>query len=187
MDHSRAVQSRTETLLTKLHERPQMPLGDWLRAPAHVHYKAFRMSDPPTERASSRVEFQAVLRDFGVPKEAVVLRETFGYGVKEAESGDRLIVVWQAHTEYYNYQLWHLPSAAKPEVCFGPLTFPGYAFPLTRMGTEVCRLDILLSSDSLPSRDRMQALFPGPVIYGSRIFDEHTSLVTSFTPDGSGR
>ena len=33
-------------LIRKLHERPQMPVAEWLRAPAHVHYKAFRMSRP---------------------------------------------------------------------------------------------------------------------------------------------
>lgn len=33
-------------LIRKLHERPQMPLAEWLQAPAHVHYKAFRMTDP---------------------------------------------------------------------------------------------------------------------------------------------
>jgi hypothetical protein len=54
MDHAERSQEGTEALLKKLHERPQMPLGDWLRAPAHVHYKAFRMSDPPTQRPASR-------------------------------------------------------------------------------------------------------------------------------------
>ena len=27
-------------LIRKLHERPQMPLAEWLRAPAHVHYQS---------------------------------------------------------------------------------------------------------------------------------------------------
>ena len=90
------------------------------------------------------------------------------------------------HTEYYNYQIWHLPNSA---VTFGPLAFPDYKFPLQPLGTEVCRLDILLSSESLPSREQMRTVLPGPVLYGSRILDEQTSLVTSFTPDeliGSG-
>ena len=47
----------------------------------------------------------------------------------------------------------------------------------------MCRLDILLSSESLPSREQMRTILPGPVLYGSRILDEQTSLVTSFTPD----
>src|SRR5215210_4524522 len=187
MDHSEASsQPGTDAWLKKLHDRPQLPLGEWLRAPAHVHYKAFRMSDPPTHRAASRSEFQSLLAAFKVPAEAMVLRETFGYGVKEADNGERLIVVWQAHTEYYNYQLWHLPST-QGEVTFGPLTFPGYTFPVTPLGTEVCRLDILLTAESLPARDRLRLLLPGPVLYGSRVLDEQTSVITSFTPDDERR
>ncbi len=187
MDHSEAPHSGTDALLKKLHERPHLPLGEWLRAPAHVHYKAFRMADPPTQRAASRSEFQSLLGAFKVPAEATVLRETFGYGVKEAENGERLIVVWQAHTEYYNYQLWHLPSPTKSEVAFGPLTFPNYKFPVTPLGSEVCHLDILLTAEPLPLRDHLRALLPGPVLYGSKVFDEQTSVVTSFTPDDEGR
>jgi uncharacterized membrane-anchored protein len=187
MGQAEIPQSGTEALLKKLHERPSMPLADWLRAPAHVHFKAFRMSDPPTHRAASRSEFQTLLSAFKVPADTTMLRESFGYGVKDADNGERLIVIWQAHTEYYNYQLWHLPSPTKPEVAFGPLTFPSYTFPVQPLGTEVCRLDILLSAGPLPPRDRVRELFPGPVLYGSRIFGEQTSLVTSFTPDEQGR
>ncbi len=175
----------TESFLKKLHERPHQPIGRWLRAPAHVHYQAFRMSDPPTQRPASREEFQSLLEAFKVAAESRVLKETFGYGIKESAGGDRLILVWQAHTEYYNYQIWHLP--AKPEVSFGPLTFPEYKFAISPLGNEVCRLDILLTEEALPTREQMELLFPGPVLYGSRIFDESTSLVTSFTPDELGR
>jgi uncharacterized membrane-anchored protein len=186
MDHSEVPQS-TEALLKQLHERPHVPLGEWLRAPAHVHYKAFRLADPPTQRPASRLEFQSLLGALKVSAETTVLREAFGYGVKEAGNGDRLIVIWQAHTEYYSYQLWHLPSPATGEVMFGPLGFPQYKFPVAPLGTEVCRLDILLTAGLLPSREHMRALLPGPVVYGSRMFDAHTSVVTSFTPDGDGR
>jgi uncharacterized membrane-anchored protein len=187
MDQSDAPQSGPETLLKKLHERPHLPLGEWLRAPAHVHYKAFRMADPPIQRPASRAEFQDLLGAFKVPAESTVLRENFGYGIKEAGNGDRLIVVWQAHTEYYNYQLWHLPARPGRGVTFGPLKFPDYTFPVTPLGSDVCRLDILLTADSLPSREDLRALLPGPVIYGSRIFDDQTSVATSFTPDDQGR
>ncbi|MBA5867642.1 MAG: DUF3422 family protein [Nitrospira sp. CR1.3] len=187
MAHQDVPQSGTEALLKKLHERPHMPLADWLRAPAHVHYKAFRMSDPPAQRKASREEFQSLLAAFSVPEEQTVLRETFGYGVKETANGERLIVVWQAHTEYYNYQLWHLPLPTWAEAAFGPLSFPGYKFPVTPLGTEVCRLDIVLAAEALPSRERLKSLLPGPVIYGSRILDEQTSVATSFTPDEQGR
>lgn len=177
----------TDVMLRKLHEQPQIPLIDWLRAPAHVHYKAFRMADPPTQRPQSRVEFRSLLETLQIAAETVVLREAFGYGVKEAESGDRLIVIWQAHTEYYNYQLWHLPPPGTSGVTFGPLAFPGYRFPGTALGAEVCRLDIVLTPDLPPSPERLRSLLPGRALYGSRMLDEHTSVLTSFTPDEQGR
>ena len=173
-------QSGADGLIKKLHERPHVPLAQWLRAPAHVHYKALRMADPPAQRRLSREEFQSCLTALGVPQDSIMLRETFGYGVKATDNGERLILIWQAHTEYYNYQIWYLPNSG---VAFGPVTFPNYKFPLQPLGTEVCRLDILLSSEPLPTREQMQSMLPGPVLYGSRILDEQTSLVTSFTPD----
>jgi uncharacterized membrane-anchored protein len=185
VSQSNPSRSETESFLKKLHERPHQPIGRWLRAPAHVHFKAFRMSDPPTQRPASREEFQSLLEAVKVAAESIVLKETFGYGIKESAGGDRLVLVWQAHTEYYNYQIWHLP--AKPEVSFGPLTFPEYKFAISPLGNLVCRLDILLTEEALPTRERMQPLFPGPVMYGSRVFDESNSLVTSFTPDELGR
>jgi uncharacterized membrane-anchored protein len=187
VDQSPGSRSGSDVLLRKLHEQPQVPLTHWLRAPAHVHYKAFRMADPPTQRPASRTEFQALLGALKIPAETTVLREAFGYGVKEAENGDRLMVIWQAHTEYYNYQLWHLPAPEHNDVVFGPLTFPAYRFPGTALGAEVCRLDILLTAEALPSRERMRSLLPGPVLYGSRMLDEHTNVITSFTPDEQGR
>jgi uncharacterized membrane-anchored protein len=180
-------QPGADTFLRKLHERPQQPIGKWLRAPAHVHYEAFRMSDPPAQRPASRVEFQSLLSQFKVPAETTVLRENFGYGVKEVESGDRLILIWQAHTEYYNYQFWHVPAQATVPVTFGSLKFPGYACVLEPLGSVVCRLDILLTTDILPTRGDMRELMPGPVLYGSRLFSEQTAVVTSFTPDDQGR
>lgn len=187
MNQSERSRPGTETFLRKLHERPHLPLGKWLRAPAHVHYKAFRMSDPPTQRSASRSEFQSLLGHFKVPAEATHLRENFGYGVKESENGDRLILIWQAHTEYYNYQLWHVPSQSNSAPTFGPLTFPDYTFPVEPLGSVVCRLDILLTTGMLPARSELRGLMPGPVLYGSRIFNEQIGVVTSFTPDDQGR
>ena len=177
----------TGELMRKLHERPQMPLAEWLLAPAHVHYKAFRMTDPPVQRPASRDEFRSLLETFKVPTDAMVIHDAFGYGVKTAATGDRLIVIWQAHTEYYSYQIWHIPSDHAGGVTFGPMTFPQYRFPNTPLGAEVCRLDILLLIESLPASEALRPQFPGPVMYGSRILDEKTALVTSFTPDEHGR
>lgn len=177
----------SESFLKELHERPHQPIGKWLRAPAHVHYKAFRMSDPPTQRPASRAEFQSLLSHLKVPAETTYARDTFGYGVKESENGERLIVLWQAHTEYYNYQLWHMPSPTSRTPTFGPLTFPEYTFPVDPLGSVVCRLDMLLTTDILPSRQELRELMPGPVLYGSRIFNEQICVVTNFTPDTQGR
>ncbi|NOT96736.1 MAG: DUF3422 family protein [Nitrospira sp.] len=181
------IEPSASELIRKLHERPQMPLADWLQAPAHVHYKAFRMTDPPVQRPASRAEFTSLLEAFAVSEDAMVLHDTFGYGVKTATSGDRLIVIWQAHTEYYSYQIWHIPSPQAARISFGPMTFPDYRFPITPLGAEVCRLDIVLMAETLPSSEALRPLFPGPVLYGSRILDDETALVTSFTPDEYGR
>ncbi len=174
-------------LIRRLHERPQMPLAEWLQAPAHVHYKAFRMTDPPVQRPASRDEFMSLLKAFAISAEEMVVQEAFGYGVKTAAAGDRLIVIWQAHTEYYSYQIWHIHFSRTAGVVFGPMTFPDYRFPITPLGAEVCHLDIVLMADPLPDSEALRPYFPGPVMYGSRILDEETSLVTSFTPDEYGR
>jgi uncharacterized membrane-anchored protein len=181
------IKPDADELIRKLHERPQMPVAEWLRAPAHVHYKAFRMSDPPVQRPASRDEFRSLLEAFKVSADTMAIHDTFGYGVKVEASGDRLILIWQAHTEYYSYQTWHIPSAHAGEVTFGPMTFPQYRSPITPLGAEVCRLDILLMIKPLPGSETLRPQLPGPVLYGSRILDEETALVTSFTPDEHGR
>jgi uncharacterized membrane-anchored protein len=181
------IKPDADELIRKLHERPQMPMAEWLRAPAHVHYKAFRMSDPPVQRPASRDEFRSLLEAFKVSADTMAIHDTFGYGVKVEASGDRLILIWQAHTEYYSYQTWHIPSDHAGEVTFGPMTFPQYRSPITPLGAEVCRLDILLMIKPLPGSETLRPQLPGPVLYGSRILDEETALVTSFTPDEHGR
>ena len=181
------VKPDADELIRKLHERPQMPVAEWLRAPAHVHYKAFRMVDPPVQRPASRDEFRSLLEVFKVSADMMAIHETFGYGVKVEATGDRLILIWEAHTEYYSYQTWHIPSDHAGEVTFGPMTFPQYRSPVTPVGAEVCRLDILLMIKPLPGGDALRSQLPGPVLYGSRILDEETTLVTSFTPDEHGR
>jgi uncharacterized membrane-anchored protein len=67
------------------------------------------------------------------------------------------------------------------------MTFPDYRFVVTPLGAEVCHLDIVLLVEPLPDSEALRPQFPGPVMYGSRILDEETSLVTSFTPDEHGR
>jgi uncharacterized membrane-anchored protein len=173
--------------MRKLHERPQMLWAEKLQAPAHVHYKTFRLSDPPVQRPASRDEFRSLLEAFKVSADAMVIQDTFGYGMKTSATGDRLIVIWQTHTEYYSYQIWHIPSDQAGGVDFGPMTFPDYRFPASPLGAEVCHLDIVLMVEPLPDSEALRPQFPGPILYGSRILDEETSVVTSFTPDEHGR
>ena len=187
MSDPKPTKPDTGDLIRKIHERPQMPLVEWLRAPAHVHYKAFRMVDPPVQRPASRDEFKSLLEAFKVSEDMKAIHERFGYGVKVEATGDRLILIWEAHTEYYSYQTWHIPSDHAGEVTFGPMTFPQYRSPVTPLGAEVCRLDILLMIKPLPGGEVLRPQLPGPVLYGSRILDEETALVTSFTPDEHGR
>lgn len=187
MSDPKTTKPDTGDLIRKIHERPQMPLVEWLRAPAHVHYKAFRMVDPPVQRPASRDEFKSLLEAFKVSADMMAIHETFGYGVKVEATGDQLILIWEAHTEYYSYQTWHIPSDHAGEVTFGPMTFPQYRSPVTPLGAEVCRLDILLMIKPLPGGEALRPQLPGPVLYGSRILDDETALVTSFTPDEHGR
>jgi uncharacterized membrane-anchored protein len=174
-------------LMRKLHERPQMLWAEKLQAPAHVHYKTFRLSDPPVQRPASRDEFRSLLEAFKVSADAMVIQAAFGYGMKTSATGDQLIVIWQTHTEYYSYQIWHIPSDQTGGVGFGPMTFPDYRFPASPLGAEVCHLDIVLMVEPLPDSEALRPQFPGPILYGSRILDEETSVVTSFTPDEHGR
>ena len=104
MSNPKTTKPATSDLIRKIHERPQMPLVEWLGAPAHVHYKAFRMVDPPAQRPASRDEFKSLLEAFKVSEDMKAIHETFGYGVKVEAIGDRLILIWEAHTEYYSYQ-----------------------------------------------------------------------------------
>src|ERR1044071_8616182 len=153
----------TGDLMRKIHERPQMPLAEWLRAPSHVHYKAFRMSDPPVQRPASREEFRSLLEAFKVPSAAMAIRDDFGYGVKVDATGDRIIMIWEAHTEYYSHHTWHVPSGRAEKMTFGPLTFPQSRPLITPLGAGVCRLNILLMPEPLPASDVIRPQLPGPV------------------------
>jgi len=174
-------------VMDRLHERPKKYLEEWLDFPAHIHHVSYRMSNPPVERPQSRMEFFGLLRALQIPESQTVSSEKFGYGVRIGDNGDRLVVVWEAHTEYYSYQVWHIPDdkATLPE--FGPLAFPQYQFPIRPLGTQVNALDIIISSERTVPADLIRDLLPGPHVYGSRVLGEEISVVTSFTPDAQIR
>jgi uncharacterized membrane-anchored protein len=141
------------------------------------------MANPPLERPQSRKEFQALLEALEIPKEQAVISNKFGYGARVAANGDRLLVTWEAHTEYYSYQVWHMPDDKLAPLDFGPITFPDYVFPFSPLGIQVNALDLLVLPNSEFSLEEIRTSMPGPQIYGSHVFDEKISIVASFNPD----
>ncbi|MBA3967036.1 MAG: DUF3422 domain-containing protein, partial [Nitrospirales bacterium] len=123
---------RPSGFLNRIHQSNKHYLPQWLGVPAHIHHAAYRMANPPVERPNSRREFQHLLQALDISEGAI--EERFGYGFKVASNGDRLVVVWEAHTEYYSYQVWHVVSEATSPLDFGPITFPGYIMPLCPLG-----------------------------------------------------
>ena len=174
-------------ILRHLHKAQEQYLEGWLGAPAHIHHTARRMANPPIERPQSRKEFQQLLSCLGIDPSQTVLEEKVGFGVTEAPNGDRLIAKWEAHTEYYSYQIWHIPQASNAPLGFGPLTFPQYVFPFSPLGLEVNALDIVVAPSQAYDHEALATLLPGPQIYASQVLEEDISVATSFTPDEHGR
>ena len=185
MSVKRTIQSKG--ILQELHKPFQKYVEGWLDVPAHLHHSAHRMANPPMERPQSRKEFQQLLQCLGIDQDNSVLEEKVGYGVTTAPNGDRLIAIWEAHTEYYSYQIWHIPLDPQQEINFGPLTYPGYTFPFSPLGIEVNALDILITPAREYDQQELLALLPGPQLYGSRILGQPIHVATSFTPDQHGR
>ncbi len=174
-------------LLQRIHLSSKRYLEGWVGVPAHVHHVAYRMANPPLERPQSRKEFQHLVQCLEIPDDNIRLFEKFGYGVRTSTEGDRLIVAWEAHTEYYSYQVWHVPQDTTKPLEFGPIAFPGYVFPLCPLGIRVNALDLLiLAQPELPYGELRDKL-PGRNVYGSRVFGEDISVVTTFTPDKDHR
>lgn len=141
------------------------------------------MANPPLDRPQSRQEFQHLLQCLDVPEEHTVIHEKFGHGAKVASNGDRLLVTWEAHTEYYSYQVWHMPDDKLKPLAFGPLKFPDYVMPLSPLGIQVNALDILVLPHTTLGIEEVKNTIPGPQLYGSRIFGQDISVMTTFTPD----
>ena len=172
-----------QSILQRIHERPRRYLKEWLHVPAHIHHVAHRMSNPPIDRPQSRKEFQQLLHCLEVPEEHTEIRDKFGFGVRTWGNGDRIVIVWEAHTEYYSYQVWHIPKDKTSRLEFGPLALPDYTFPFCPLGIRVNALDIIICPKSHVAMDEIGSLMPGPNVYGSRVFEEDIAVVTSFTPD----
>ena len=173
----------THSFLRHLHEPAKKYLEEWFDVPAHIHHVAHRMANPPMDRPQSRQEFQQLLQCLDIPEEHIVIHEKFGHGAKVASNGDRLLVTWEAHTEYYSYQVWHMPDDKLKPLEFGPLMFPDYAMPLSPLGIQVNALDILVLPHTTLTVEEIKNTMPGPQLYGSRIFGHDISVMTTFTPD----
>lgn len=169
--------------LRHLHEPSKKYLEEWFDVPAHIHHVAHRMANPPLDRPQSREEFRQLLECLEIPEEHTVVHDKFGHGAKVASNGDRLLVTWEAHTEYYSYQVWHMPDDKLQPLAFGPLTFPDYAMPLSPLGVEVNALDMLVLPHTSLTVEEVKATMPGPQIYGSRLFGHDISVMTTYTPD----
>jgi uncharacterized membrane-anchored protein len=176
-----------KSLLGQLHKDRERYFERWLHAPAHIHHTAHRMANPTIERPQSRKEFQQLLDCLGIEPSETVLEEKIGFGVTHAANGDQLIAKWEAHTEYYSYQIWHIPSNPTQPLGFGPLTFPGYAFPFSPLGLAVNALDLLITPTRSYDQEDLATLLPGPEIYASQVLEKDISVATSFTPDEHGR
>jgi uncharacterized membrane-anchored protein len=182
-----ALSPNDPATIQRLHVRPKKYLEEWLDFPAHVHHVAYRMADPPRDRPRSRHEFLQVLSRLAIPEANCAIAEKFGYGARVEENGDRLIIAWEAHTEYYSYQVWHIPDDKALPLEFGPVKIPGFAFPLTPSGTPISALDLIFSQERAVAPELIRALLPGRSVYGSRLFGGEITVVTSFTPDDQAR
>ncbi len=174
-------------ILRQMHKAQEKYLEGWLDVPAHVHHTAYRMANPPIERPQSRKEFQQLLTCLEIDSSHTVLEDKMGFGVRTGTNGDRLIVSWEAHTEYYSYQVWHIPGDPNQLLGFGPLRFPGYVFPFSPLGIQVNALDMLITASRSYDLEELGTLLPGPQIYASKVLEEDISVATSFTPDEHGR
>lgn len=170
-----------------VHHQPKKLLTELMDMPAHIHHIAHHMSNPPIERRQSQDEFRYVLQCLDISDNDAVIEEKFGYGQKFSDAGDRLIVVWEAHTEYYTYQIWHIINNKEIQPTFGEITFPDYHFPLCPLGEQITSLDIVVTIHPEYSADEIQKLIPGQFLYGGHICHENISVITSFVEDANQR
>lgn len=174
-------------ILRQMHKAQEKYLEGWLDVPAHIHHTAYRMANPAVERPQSRKEFQQLLACLEIDPSRAVMEDKVGFGVKKGTNGDKLIAIWEAHTEYYSYQIWHIPSNATQPMGFGPLGFPGYVFPFSPLGIQVNALDLLVIPARPYDQEELGTLLPGPQMYASKVLGEDISVATSFTPDEHDR
>lgn len=162
------------------------PFDKLLAVPAHVHHTAYLMKDPPSESREAHAAFERTLVSLGIPPERAVRTYRSGYGVLHHDTGDRLIVRWQLHTEYYSYQLWYLPADPGRPLSFGPLEWPGRPVACSSFGEAVTAVDLVVT-------DRAAEVAPDFGLagdrtwFGGRVLDLPVLLFTDFEADAHGR
>jgi uncharacterized membrane-anchored protein len=163
-----------------------IPFERLLSAPAHVHHTAYLMKDPPSESRAARAAFTRTLGALGIGPDRSVSTDRFGYGVVQHETGDRLVVRWQLHTEYYTYQLWYLPADPSRRLAFGPLEWPGPPPACSVFGDVVTTVDLIVT-------DRASEVAPDFGLaadrtwFGGRVLGGANVLFTDFSTDANGR
>lgn len=187
MPQSTSDPTREDEFFHRVHHQPKKLLNELLGVPAHIHHVAHHMANPPIERPQSEDEFRYVLQCLDIADEDAVIEEKFGYGVRTANNGDRLVVVWEAHTEYYTYQIWHIINDTHAPPTFGPISFPNYHFPLSPLGDRITSLDIVIAPNQEYTPDQIRQLIPGQFLYGGRIYGNDISVATSFVEDKNQR
>lgn len=159
-----------------------------LSLPLHIHHVAYLMKDPPHDSPHAREEFRQLLSFFQIGSDRIFEDKRMGTGIKEYPNGDRLLIYWRLHTEYYSYQTWHLPAGPGRLPVFGPIDLPGYLFQACPLGTRIAWLDLVFQHRSQPiGQDELKKYFKGTEIYGSRISNGTVSVYTDFTPDSESR
>ncbi len=162
------------------------PFDKLLSAPAHVHHTAYLMRDPPAESRQAHLAFERTLVSLGIPPEHAVRTHRSGYGVLRHDSGDRLIVRWQLHTEYFSYQLWYLPADPARRLSFGPLEWPGRPVACSTFGELVTAVDLVVTDRAAEAAPDF-GLAGDRTWFGGRVLDAPALLFTDFEPDPDGR
>lgn len=165
----------------ELHERVSVSI----EVPARIRHSAYLLADEREEtREAVRYTFDEVLRELGIPPDAVRWGERAGSAEKRFADGTRLRLIWELHTEFYSYTTIHLPPE-HPEAGerFVELfTLP--AFP--RLGAKLVDVDLLVTEGLDLTREH-RAFLLGGAIYGGKVVEGAAAVWTTFQVDDYGQ
>jgi uncharacterized membrane-anchored protein len=162
------------------------PFDRLLSVPAHMHYAAYLMKDPPADSREAYAAFERTLVLLGIAPDQAVRTHRSGHGILRHDSGDQLIVRWELHTEYYSYQLWYLPADPARRLTFGPLEWPGRPVVCSAFGDAVTTVDLVITARASEAAPGF-GLTEDRTWYGGRVLGAPVLLFTDFEPDAFGR